>query len=395
MLSEQVIPAYRKLQKFVVDTYIPGSRETLGMSDLPDGAAWYRHRIQVMTTTDRSADEIHTLGIQEVGRIEAEMDALRKQAGFTGDRKAFFVFLTTDPRFFYTDKDALIAGYRDIAKRIDPELPKKRFRTLPRLTYGVLPVPAYSEKTQTTAYYDPGAPEVGRAGIFFANTYDLGARPKWAMEDLVLHEAVPGHHFAVCSRPGAERAAEVSPLRRVQRLRRGVGGCTPRPWGKSSACIRTPIPSSDRRAVRSGAPFAWWWIPVSTPRAGPRQQAIEYLNTHSGKAQHDIEVEVDRYIVWPGQALGYKIGQLTIKDLRQQAAHELGDRFDERDFHDQVLGAGAAAPVHPAGAHPRVGGGAEAHSRPARGALKDEARARTFWSRRASSRRPRSSNGAL
>jgi len=210
VLAEKVIPAYRKLQKFVVDEYLPGARTSIGMSALPDGEAWYRYRIQVMTTTDRSADEIHALGVKEVGRIETEMDALRKQTGFTGDRKAFFQFLTTDDRFFYTDKSALIVGYRDIAKRIDPALPA-HFRTLPRLTYGVLAIPTFSEKTQTTAYYEPGAPESGRSGIFFANTYDLRARPKWAMEDLVLHEAVPGHHLQFA------RAQELNELPRFRR----------------------------------------------------------------------------------------------------------------------------------------------------------------------------------
>jgi uncharacterized protein (DUF885 family) len=339
VLANQVIPAYRKLRQFVVDTYIPGARETLGMSSLPDGAAWYRYRIQVMTTTDRTADEIHSLGQQEVTRIEAEMDALRKQAGFAGDRKAFFKFLTTDDRFFYTDKDALIVGYRDIAKRIDPELPK-RFRTLPRLTYGVLPVPTYSEKTQTTAYYDPGAPEVGRAGIFFANTYDLRARPKWAMEDLVLHEAVPGHHLQFAR---AQELNELPKFRRYGEYNAYVEG-----WGLYSETLGEELGMYRDPYSKFGQESGEIWrairLVVDTgihAKGWTRQQAIDYFNTHSGKAQHDIEVEVDRYIVWPGQALGYKIGQLTIKELRDQASRQLGDRFDERDFHDQVLGAGA------------------------------------------------------
>jgi uncharacterized protein (DUF885 family) len=339
ILTNQVIPAYRKLQRFVVDSYLPGSRETLGMSSLPDGAAWYRYRIQMMTTTDRSPEDIHALGLQEVARIETEMDGQRKKAGFAGDRKAFFKFLTTDDRFFYTDKDALIIGYRDIAKRIDPELPK-RFRTLPRLTYGVLPVPAYSEKTQTTAYYDPGAPEVGRAGIFFANTYDLRARPKWAMEDLVLHEAVPGHHLQFA------RAQELSQLPKFRRY--GEYNAYVEGWGLYSETLGEELGMYQDPYSKFGQESGEIWrairLVVDTgihAKGWTRQQAIDYFNAHSGKAQHDIEVEVDRYIVWPGQALGYKIGQLTIKDLRDEATRELGDRFDERDFHDQVLGAGA------------------------------------------------------
>jgi uncharacterized protein (DUF885 family) len=292
-----------------------------------------------MTTTDRSADDIHALGLQEVARIEAEMDGQRKKAGFAGDRKAFFKFLTTDDRFFYTDKDALIIGYRDIAKRIDPELPK-RFRTLPRLTYGVLPVPAYSEKTQTTAYYDPGAPEVGRAGIFFANTYDLRARPKWAMEDLVLHEAVPGHHLQFA------RAQELTQLPKFRRY--GEYNAYVEGWGLYSETLGEELGMYQDPYSKFGQESGEIWrairLVVDTgihAKGWTRQQAIDYFNAHSGKAQHDIEVEVDRYIVWPGQALGYKIGQLTIKDLRAEATRELGERFDERDFHDQVLGAGA------------------------------------------------------
>jgi uncharacterized protein (DUF885 family) len=339
VLAEQVIPAYRKLLAFVVNEYIPGSRETLGMSSLPDGEAWYRHRIQVMTTTDKSASEIHDLGLKEVARIEANMDATRTKTGFQGDRKAFFKFLTNDDRFFYTDKNALIIGYRDIAKRIDPELPA-RFRTLPRLTYGVLPVPEYSEKTQTTAYYDPGAPEVGRAGIFFANTYDLRARPKWAMEDLVLHEAVPGHHLQFAR---AQELNELPKFRRYGEYNAYVEG-----WGLYSETLGEELGMYKDPYSKFGQESGEIWrairLVVDTgihAKGWTRQQAIDYFNAHSGKAQHDIEVEVDRYIVWPGQALGYKLGQLTIKALRDEATQALGDRFDERDFHDQVLGAGA------------------------------------------------------
>ncbi len=339
VLAEQVIPAYRRLLKYAVDAYIPGARQTLGMRSMPDGEAWYRHRIQVMTTTDRSPDEIHALGLKEVERIEANMDATRKQTGFNGDRKAFFKFLTTDDRFFYTDKGALIIGYRDIAKRIDPALPA-HFRTLPRLTYGVLPVPTYSEKTQTTAYYDPGAPEVGRAGIFFANTYDLRARPKWAMEDLVLHEAVPGHHLQFAR---AQELNELPKFRRYGEYNAYVEG-----WGLYSETLGAELGMYQDPYSKFGQESGEIWrairLVVDTgihAKGWTRQQAIDYFNLHSGKAQHDIEVEVDRYIVNPGQALGYKIGQLTIKDLRDQATLTLGDRFDERDFHDQVLGAGA------------------------------------------------------
>lgn len=194
--TAEVKPAFERLRAYLVQHYIPRARETTAMSALPEGEAWYRHQIKTMTSTSLTAREIHAIGLAEVARLRAEMERVKAAAGFDGTLEAFFVHLRTDPRFYFTDRDALLRAYRDIAKRADPLL-TRFFKTLPRTPYGVLPVPDYAEQSQTTAYYYPGSPEAGRPGYFFANTYALETRPRWEMEALTLHEAVPGHHLQI------------------------------------------------------------------------------------------------------------------------------------------------------------------------------------------------------
>ena len=205
--KEAVAPAYRKLLDFFVQTYLPKSRETISMSDLPDGKAWYAFNVRTITTTSLDPGVIHEIGLAEVKRIRKEMDEVMRQTGFKGSFAEFSQFLRTDPKFYYEDADSLLRGYRDIAKRIDPEL-ARLFGKLPRLPYGVKPVPAYAEKSQTTAYYQPGSPEAGRPGWFTANTYALNTRPKWEMEALTMHEAVPGHHLQIALAQEMENTPE-------------------------------------------------------------------------------------------------------------------------------------------------------------------------------------------
>ena len=193
-LRDKVIPAFARLHTFLVEKYLPGARESIGMSELPDGKAWYAFNVRTTTTTSMTPEQIHQLGLSEVKRIRGEMDKVIAQTGFKGSFADFTRFLRTDPRFYYTNKEDLLCGYRCIAKRIDPEL-IRFFGRLPRLPYGVLPVPAYSERSQTTAYYQPGSVKAGRPGYFYANTYAIETRPKWEMEALTSHEAVPGHHL--------------------------------------------------------------------------------------------------------------------------------------------------------------------------------------------------------
>lgn len=334
-----VIPAYRKLHSFLVNDYLPGARESIAATDLPDGEAWYAHNVRVQTTTDMTPKEIHELGLREVERIRGEMDRVIKESGFDGDFDAFCEFLREDPQFYFTDADELVSGYRDIAKRIDPELPKL-FGTLPRLPYGVEPVPSYAEKSQTTAYYYPGSPAAGRAGIFYANTYALETRPKWEMEALTVHEAMPGHHLQIAI---AQELEDVPEFRRWSGPTAFVEG-----WGLYSESLgeelglyRDPYSKFGQltyeiwRAIRlvvDTGMHAFGWS---------REEAIDFFAANTSKQLHDITVEVDRYIVWPGQALAYKIGELKFKELRARASEALGEEFDIRRFHDACLENGA------------------------------------------------------
>jgi uncharacterized protein (DUF885 family) len=337
--AAQVAPAYKKLHTFLTETYLPGSRETIGMKDLPDGEAWYQYNVKQMTTTDLTARQIHDIGLSEVKRIRGEMDKVIAESGFEGNFVEFLDFLRTDPQFFFTESDDLLRQYRDIAKRADAEL-VKLFGHLPRLPYGVIPVPAYAEQSQTTAYYQPGSLEAGRAGNFFANTYDLASRPKWEMEALTLHEAVPGHHFQISI---AQELGELPWFRRHGGYTAYIEG-----WGLYSESLGTEMGFYKDPYSKFGQLTYEMWrairLVVDTGMHAlgwSREQSIAFFEENAGKAEHDIIVEVDRYIVWPGQALAYKIGELKIKELRANATSELGERFDLRAFHDALLGNGA------------------------------------------------------
>ncbi len=311
-----MLPALKKFRDFVDRTYLPGARETIGMSALPDGAAWYAMDARNSTTTNLTPREIHELGKKEVARIEVEMAALRKALGFQGDKKAFGEFLRNDPRFIYKSADELLAGYRDICKRIDPELPRL-FGRLPRLTYGVKPVPDYAADAKPTAYYEPGSPEAGRAGFFFANTVHLDQRPKWQMEVLALHVAVPGIICKSRSRRSWTRSRAAAPATYTAFIEGWALYCEG--LGKEMGCYSDPYSDYGRlnfeiwRAVRlvvdTGIHALGW----------SREQAIDYFREHTAMSDYNIKVEVDRYIVWPGQALAYKIGQLKISELRRRA----------------------------------------------------------------------------
>ena len=338
-LKEKVIPAYAKLQEFLVKTYLPGARETIGMSELPKGRAWYAYNARVETTTTLTPQQIHEIGLAEVKRIRVEMDKVIAQTGFKGRFADFTKFVRTDPRFYYTNAEDLLTGYRDIAKRVDPELPRL-FGKLPRNTYGVVPVPAYAAKSQTSAYYEPGSPEAGRAGNFNANTYALDSRPKWEMEVLTFHEAVPGHHLQISLAQEMEDAPE---FRKHGSYTAFVEG-----WGLYAESLGYEMGFYKDSYARYGQlTFEIWRairLVVDTGMHSlgwTRQQAIDYFLANTSESEHETTVEVDRYIVWPGQALAYKIGQLKIKELRDYATKELGDMFDVRKFHDQVLSNGA------------------------------------------------------
>ncbi len=338
VLQKDVFPAIRKLHTFWVNEYLPKTRQSIAWTDLPDGKEWYAYRVRMQTTTELTADQIHELGQLEVKRIRAEMEKVKEQTGFKGSWTEFLTFLRTDPQFFYTTREDLLAGYRIIAKRIDPEL-MKLFGKLPRTSYGVIPVPSYSEKTTTTAYYNAGSPDANRPGYMYANLYDLKSRPKWEMEALTLHEAVPGHHLQI---------AIAQELENVPRFRR-FGGFTAfvEGWGLYAESLGPELGLYTDPYSKFGQLTYEMWravrLVVDTgmhAKGWTRQQAIDFFAANSSKPMHDIEQEIDRYITMPAQALAYKLGELKIKELRARAQKELGDKFNVRAFHDAVLGAG-------------------------------------------------------
>jgi uncharacterized protein (DUF885 family) len=334
-----VKPAFQRFHTFLVGTYEPACRETTAASALPRGAELYAYNVKWHTTLDRTPQEIHAIGQAEVARIRAAMDEVIAQVRFTKGFEAFKTFLRTDPRFFHRDAGALVNAYRDIAKRADPAL-ARLFKTLPRTPYGVREMAAEIAPSQTTAYYEPGALTAGRPGYMFANTYKLDARPIWEMEALTLHEAVPGHHLQIAL---AQEMADVPAFRQHTSYTAFVEG-----WALYAESLGAEMGFYADPYARFGQLTYDMWravrLVVDTglhAMGWTRQQAIDFFLANAAKTLQDVTVEVDRYIVWPGQALGYKMGQLEIQALRAAAERDLGPRFDVRTFHDVVLSQGA------------------------------------------------------
>jgi len=338
-IANEVFPAYLKLYTFFTRDYLPSARKDVGASALPDGEAYYAYAIKRHTTTARTAKEIHDIGLAEVARIRQQMDEIIRRVKFKGNFDAFLKFLRTDPRFYYKSAADLLTGYRDICKRIDPQL-IRFFGTLPRTPYGVIPTPDFEAPTSTTAYYRPGSAEAERPGYFVANTYRLETRPKYEMEALTIHEAVPGHHLQISL---AQELTGLPKFRRHEGFTAFTEG-----WGLYSESLGDEMGFySDPYSKFGQLTYEMWRATRLVVDTGmhafhwDRQRAIDYMKANTAKTEHDITVEVDRYIVWPGQALAYKMGELKFKELKARAKKELGDRFDIRKFHDAVLLAGA------------------------------------------------------
>jgi uncharacterized protein (DUF885 family) len=337
--EESARPAFQKLHDFLVTRYLPACRQTTDASSLPNGATLYAYNVRWHTTTSLTPRLIHDIGQSEVKRIRTEMDKVISSSGLSGSFEDFVRFLRTDPRFYFTDADSLLTAYRDIAKRADPEL-ARLFGRLPQTPYGVKPIPDAIAPSQTTAYYDQGAFNVGRPGYMYANTYKLDARPKWEMEALTMHEAVPGHHLQIAL---AQELQGLPEFRKNSSYTAFVEG-----WALYSESLGDEMGFYKDPYSKFGQLTYEMWrairLVVDTglhSMGWTRQQAIDFFASNAAKTEQDITVEVDRYIVWPGQALGYKMGQLRIRDLRAQATRDLGTRFDVRKFHDLVLGEGA------------------------------------------------------
>jgi len=339
-ISAVVLPAFARFDRFFNETYLPACRDGVGLSETPEGLAYYRALIRYHTTTDLSADDIHRIGLDEVKRIRAEMDKIIAAVGFKGSFQEFAHYLRTDPKFFYTDPTELLHGYMVIAKGIDPNL-VTLFGKLPRTPYGVRAIPDTSAPNSTTAYYQPPAADGSRPGYYYVNLYKPEARPKWEMAVLTSHEAVPGHHLQIALQ--YENAAGVPMIRRMADFTAYAEG-----WGLYAESLGDQLGLySDAYGKFGQLTYDMWRavrLVVDTGlhvKGWTRQQAIEYFTANAPKSELDITNEIDRYIAWPGQALAYKVGQMKILELRATAQQTLGPKFDIREFHDVVLSTGA------------------------------------------------------
>lgn len=339
LINEQLVPAYNEMSDFLTNEYIPNSRDSVGYSDLPNGKAWYEYQIKKNTTLSLSADEIHDIGLSEVSRILNEMKKVKDTVGFEGDLAAFFNHLRDSDEFYFNSPQALISAYEAVKKKIDAQLPLL-FNIAPKANYIVKPVEAYRAQSAAGASYSAPAPDGSRPGIFYINTYNLKAQPKFLLETLSIHEAAPGHHFQIALQQEIEGLPNF----------RKFGGYTvfAEGWalyaeslGKELGLFTDPymwygrLSDEQLRAMRlvldTGFHAKGW----------TRQQGIDYMLANSSMAKSDVVAEVERYIAWPGQALSYKLGQFKIQELRDYAKQELGDAFDIKAFHTQILIDGA------------------------------------------------------
>jgi uncharacterized protein (DUF885 family) len=338
-ITNQVIPSYRRLHDFLRDEYLPKARGSVGLDALPDGKAWYEYNVRTISTTDYTPAQIHEIGLREVERIHGEMRKVMQQVGFEGSLDDFFRFLNTDEQFVHPSREALVAGYVDIKNRVDPQLPKL-FEILPKADYEVRAVEPFREKSAAGGQYQAASEDGSRPGIFYANAYDLKARPKWAMEALSLHEGNPGHHFQISIQ------REQKDLPRFRRF----GGYTAysEGWalyaeslGPELGVYEDPYQYFGRL---EGELFRAIRLVVDTglhSKGWTREQVLEYIDANSATSDARRIAETERYIAIPGQAVAYKIGQLKISALRERAERELGERFDVRKFHTAVLADGA------------------------------------------------------
>lgn len=339
LIEDSIVPAYRRFERYFVNTYLPASRDTIGASALPDGAAFYEYRARLYTTTQMTPDEIHRLGLEEVARIRREMQLVIDELEFDGSFSDFLEFLRTDPQFYYDSPEALFEGYLAVSKRIDPLL-VGLFGKLPRMPYGLRPIPDNIAPDTTTAYYSRPAADGSRPGYYYVNLYRPEVRPKYEMPVLSVHEAVPGHHLQIALQMELE---EMPNFRKYTGFTAFTEG-----WGLYSESLGYDMGLYDDPYDRFGALTYDMWravrLVVDTGmhyKGWTRQQAIDFFKDNAAKTEADIINEIDRYISWPGQALAYKIGQLKMLELRRNAEEALGDRFDIRAFHDALLGGGA------------------------------------------------------
>ena len=339
MITNKLMPALTQLKDYFQNVYLANARATDGWSGLPNGKAWYQHLANQHTTTTMPVDEIHQIGLSEVARILSEMDKVRQQVGFEGDLKAFFASLSSQPQYFFDDRQGLIDGYMVLKDKINTVLPNY-FNVMPKADYVVKPVESFREQSAAGASYEAPAVDGSRPGVFYINTFNLKAQPKWGMTTLSLHEAAPGHHFQIAIKqeltgvPQFQRFSGYTAFEEGWALyaeylgiEMGLFSDPYQYFGKLSDEMLRAM----RLVVDTGLHAKGW----------SREQAIQYMKDNSPMAESDIVAEVERYMAIPGQALSYKVGQLKILELRTKAEKALGDKFDLRGFHDQILTSGS------------------------------------------------------
>lgn len=338
LISGTVEPEYRRFADFYAKEYAPKCRTSVGASAMPGGAQWYAYRARVETTTDRTPEQIHATGLAEVARIRAEMEAVAKKAGYAS-REAFVAKLRTDPKYYATTPEQLLAAAAMTAKTIDGKMPGL-FGRLPRLSYGIRAIPAETAEGTTTAYYSQGSPESGIAGTYYVNTSKLSQRPLWELPALTAHEAVPGHHNQIALQQ------ELS----LPEFRKHAASFTAfvEGWGLYSERLGIEMGLYDTPEKDMGRLSYEMWracrLVVDTglhSQGWTKERGVAFMRDNTALTEANIDAEVNRYISWPGQALAYKTGELKIRELRARAEGELGTRFDLRRFHDAVLGQGA------------------------------------------------------
>lgn len=339
IIRDSVLVIYQEFDQFMQQEYIPACKEELGITSIPNGKAYYQHLVNYFTTLDISPDEIFEIGQQEVARIEAEMQAVIAETGFQGSFSDFLNYLRTDPKFYAKSAEELLRHASYISKQVDGLLPNY-FYKLPRLPYGVQPVPEDIAPNYTSGRYSPGSVDAHRAGHYWVNTYKLDSRPLYVLPALTLHEAVPGHHLQISL---AQEMEDTPDFRRSLYLSSyGEGWALYCEWlGIEMGIYKTPYERFGRMS------YEMWRacrlvVDVGLHAKGwTRQQAIDYMASRTSLSLHEVNTEIDRYIGWPAQALSYKMGELKIRELRRKAEKTLQGRFDLRDFHDLILENGA------------------------------------------------------
>ncbi|MCC7257058.1 MAG: DUF885 domain-containing protein [Gammaproteobacteria bacterium] len=349
LIGAQVIPAYRRLHDFVRDEYLAKSRSSVGLGDLPGGADWYAYLARAYTTTEMPVEEIHQTGLREVARLDAEIARVMQRIGFRGDVQALAAALRDDDRFHFRTAGELLDAYRSHLARVTAATPRL-FGLMPKAPLEIRPIESFREQSAAGAeYYQPSA-DGTRPGIFYVNTYDLPARPAYEIETIFLHEAIPGHHFQIAlvienpAIPRFRRFGSDDPLERTP----DIGTAYAEGWGLYAESLGEELGFYTDPYQKLGNLFAESWravrLVVDTgmhAKGWTREQAIDYMLAHTAAGRTDATAEIERYIAWPGQALAYKIGQMTIRSLRTRAEREFGARFDVREFHARVLEDGA------------------------------------------------------